>query len=616
MRQCAPVSASASRARFRALIRYRVRLADLDRHWFEIECRVEDAAAEQRFSLPAWIPGSYLLRDFARHVVRVEAKSGPDTLAVVKTGAAEWCVQGVRGALDFTITVHALDQSVRGAYLDRHRGYFNGPCVFVLPEGRQSEPIEVTLEPPPHSSCDGWRVATALPSGQVDERGFGTYRAGDYDELLDHPVEISDFESVEFEAAGVPHRLVVAGRFESDLDRVATDLALICTTQIEFFGKPAPFERYWFLGLAVGEGYGGLEHRASTSLIFGRDDLPKTGETTPSREYQRFLALASHEYFHTWHVKRTKPAAFMPYRLDRRNHTRLLWVFEGITSYYQELMLLRSGVLGINAFLQRTGELLTRVYRTPGRFRQSLEESSFDAWDVLYRPEAHHANTTISYYTKGAMVALALDLKLRLDTAGRTSLDDVVRELWLRYGAHGVGVPEDGFERLAAEISGLDLAGFFTSAVRGTEDPPLKDLLAQFGVALELRAAAGADDRGGTPRAGGGGELLSIGVAVREREHGLELTSVLDGGVAERAGLNPGDVLIAIDRLRVTGRNLARRLARFESGERVTASVFRGDELLEVGIVLEAAPLDTCYLAVRDPAAPSAVERRRAWLGA
>jgi predicted metalloprotease with PDZ domain len=564
--------------------------------------------------LPAWIPGSYLLRDFARHVVRAEARSGREALAVVKTGAAEWCVRGAGRTLDFTITVYALDQSVRGAYLDGQRGYFNGPCVFVLPEGHDAEPIEVTLEVPPHSACQDWHVATALTSAEVDERGFGTYRASDYDELLDHPVEISDFESVEFEAAGVPHRLVVAGRFESDLDRVATDLALICTTQIEFFGRPAPFDRYWFLGLAVGEGYGGLEHRASTSLIFGRDDLPKAGDATPSRDYQRFLALASHEYFHSWHVKRTKPAAFMPYRLDRRNHTRLLWVFEGITSYYQELMLLRSGVVGLSAFLQRMGELLTRVYRMPGRFKQSLEQSSFDAWDVLYRPEPHHANTSISYYTKGAMVALALDLKLRLDTAGRASLDDVVRELWRRYGARRVGVPEDGFEQLAAEVGGLDLGTFFASAVRGTEDPPLKDLLADFGVALEMRAAAGADDRGGTPRAGNG-ELLTLGVAVREREHGLELTSVLDGGAAERAGLNPGDVLVAIDRLRVTGRNLARRLARFESGERVTASVFRGDELLEVGIVLKAAPLDTCYLAVRDQADPAAVERRRAWLG-
>ncbi|HUQ52060.1 MAG TPA: PDZ domain-containing protein, partial [Gammaproteobacteria bacterium] len=271
-------------------------------------------------------------------------------------------------------------------------------------------------------------------------------------------------------------------------------------------------------------------------------------------------------------------------------------------------------VVGATAFLQRMGELLTRVYRMPGRFKQSLADSSFDAWDVLYRPEPHHPNTTISYYTKGAMVALALDLKLRLETAGRSSLDDVVRELWRRYGALGVGVPEDGFEQLAVEVSGLDLTEFFASAVRGTEDPPLKELLAEFGVALELRAQTGADDRGGTPRAANG-ELLTLGVAIREREHGVELTSVLDGGAAERAGLNPGDVLIAVDRLRVTGRNLARRLARFENGERVTASVFRGDELLEVGIVLKAAPLDTCYLVTRDQAEPKALERRRAWLG-
>jgi predicted metalloprotease with PDZ domain len=589
-------------------------LADLDRHWFEIECRIDDAAAEQRFSLPAWIPGSYLLRDFARHVVRVEAQSGGKPLEVVKTGAAEWCVAEAAPALTFTITVHALDQSVRGSYLDRQRGYFNGPCVFVLPEGRGAEPIEVALEPPAHASCTAWRVATAFTPHEVDERGFGSYRAADYDEVLDHPVEISDFESVEFEAAGVPHRLVIAGRFDSDLERIAADLAQLCAAQIEFFGKPAPFDRYLFLGLAVGEGHGGLEHRASTSLIFGRDELPKAGEAGPSRDYQRFLALASHEYFHAWHVKRTKPAAFMPYRLDRRNHTRLLWVFEGITSYYQELLLLRSGVIGVAAFLQRLGELLTRVFRMPGRFKQSLAAASFDAWDVLYRPEPHHPNTTISYYTKGALVALALDLKLRLDTAGRATLDDVVRELWRRYGARGVGVPEDGFERLAAEVSGLELDAFFASAVRGTDDPPIKELLAEFGVALEMRAMSGTDDRGGTARVANG-ELLALGAHVRERDCGLELTNVLDGGAAERAGLNPGDVLVAIDRLRVTARNLSRRLARFENGERVTASVFRGDELLEVGIVLKAAPLDTCYLILREQADARALERRRAWLG-
>jgi len=596
-----------------ALIRYRVRLADLDRHHFEVECRIDDPATEQRFSLPAWIPGSYLLRDFARHVVHVEARSGRDPLPVEKISSGTWAVHGAGRTLTFTITVYALDQSVRGAWLDRQRGYFNGPCLFLLPEGQDAAPIELTIEPPPHSLCEDWRVATALTHGTLDESGFGSYTAADYDELLDHPVEIGDFESVEFIAAGVPHHLVVAGRFESDLERVASDLAQICAAQIEFFGKPAPFDRYYFLCLAVGEGYGGLEHRASTSLIFNRDELPKPGEQGQPRDYQRFLALASHEYFHTWHVKRSKPAAFIPYRLDQRNYTRLLWVFEGITSYYQDLLLLRSGVLSVAALLQRFGELFTRVYRMPGRFKQSLAQSSFDAWDILYRPEPNHPNTSISYYTKGALVALALDLTLRADTAGRTSLDDVMRALWQRYGARGIGVPEDGFEQLAAEISGLNLAPFFDAAIRGTEDLPLAELLAKFGITLELRASAGGDDAGGTPRAANG-ETLALGAGYRSREGGVELTTILEGGSAQRAGLHPGDVLVALDRLRVNERNLRRRLARFESGERVTATAFRGDELLEVGLVLKAAPIDTCYLVQQETIDAETAKRRDAWL--
>src|SRR5690606_5980746 len=321
----------------------------------------------------------------------------------------------------------------------------------------------------------------------------------------------------------------------------------------------------------------------------------------------------SHEYFHSWHVKRTKPAPFVPYRLDRRNHTRLPGVFEGITSYYQDLVLLRSGLIGRAGYLKPLGQTLTRLYRTPGRCRQSLADSSFNAWDVLYKPEPNAPNASISYYSKGALVALALDLELRRRSP--TSLDDVVRELWRRYGSTGIGVPEDGFEKLAEEVSGLRLGEFFARAIRGTEDLPLAELLAEFGVALELRAQTGPEDRGGTPPPSDGQTPLTLGAAFRARPEGLELTAVLDGGPAQRAGLAPGDVLIALDRLKVNDRNLRRRLTRFEDGERVTATAFRGDELLEVGLVLAAAPKDTCWLRVVDDADDAARVRRDAWLG-
>ena len=563
--------------------------------------------------MPSWIPGSYLLREYARHIVSIRGESGGRPLAAEQADKSSWWFRGAERELRVTIEVYALDRSVRGAYFDSSRAFFNGTCLFLIPEGRENWPVELELEPPRDERFADWRVATAMQPEAVDERGFGRYRAADYDELIDHPFEIGHFERVDFDAGGVPHRLVVAGRFETDLERVAADLRQLCETQIDFFGRPAPFDRYWFLGLATGDGYGGLEHRASSSLIFDRDDLPKPGEPGVPPEYQRFLSLASHEYFHAWHVKRTKPAAFVPYRLDRRNHTRLLWVFEGITSYYQDLFLLRSGLIGRAAYLKRLAETLTRVYRTPGRFRQTLADSSFNAWDVLYKPEPNGPNASISYYSKGALVALALDLELRRRSSA--SLDDVVRELWRRYGSTGIGVPEDGFEQLAEEVSGVSLGEFFARAIRGTEDLPLAELLAEFGVALELRPQTGPNDRGGTPPPRDGQTPLTLGVTFRARPEGLELTAVLDGGPAQRAGLAPGDVLIALDRLKVNDRTLKRRLARFEDGERVTATVFRGDELLEAGLVLAAAPPDTCWLRVVDDADAAAAARRDAWLG-
>jgi predicted metalloprotease with PDZ domain len=591
-----------------------VRLADLSRHHFEVECRVDNPAAEQRVSMPSWIPGSYLLREFARHVVAISATSGGKSIAITKLDKNSWTCSGVRDELTIHATVYALDQSVRGAFLDRRRAYFNGTCLFLLPEGHDAEPCEVVIEPPEDAAAAAWRVATAMRTAAVGTRGFGTYCAADYDELIDHPFEIGDYAAVSFEAAGVPHELVIAGRFDSDVERVATDLRQLCEAQIDFFGRPPPFDRYLFLGLAVGDGYGGLEHRASSSLVFSRDDLPKPGETDVPRNYQRFLGLASHEYFHTWHVKRTKPAAFMPYRLDRRNHTRLLWVFEGITSYYQDLFLLRSGLIGVQAYLRRLGELLTRVYRTPGRFHQSLADSSFDAWDSLYKPEANSPNTSVSYYTKGALTALALDLTLRSSGPGERSLDEVMQALWRRYGTLGTGVPEDGFERLAVEIGGQKLATFFDTAVRATLDLALGDLLALFGVKLQMRGAAGPADTGGTPVTKDD-VPVHMGASYRAADGGVELLVVLEGGPAQAAGLSPGDLVIAVDGLKVGERSLLNRLARRAHDEHVRVTAFRGDELIDVVLELRPPPADTCYLELDGEPRDEALARRRAWLG-
>jgi predicted metalloprotease with PDZ domain len=565
--------------------------------------------------LPSWTPGSYLLREYARHVVSVRAESQRRPVAIAKADKNTWLVEGASGDLTVVIRVHAFDLSVRGAYLDARRGYLNGACVFLIVCGREAEPAQVSIETPADPRCRNWRIATAMKAVAVDSRGFGRYSVEDYDELIDHPIEISDFARVEFSAAGIPHALVVAGRHHTDLKRVATDLRQLCETHLAFFGVAAPFDRYVFLGLAVDKGHGGLEHRASSSLMFSADDLPKPAALGIPGPYQRFLSLCSHEYFHAWLIKQLKPAAFSPYLLSERNYTRLLWVFEGITSYYQDLMLLRSDLIGRDAYLDRLAQTLTKVYRTPGRALQTLAESSFDAWDKLYKPEPNSRNATVSYYSKGALVALALDLTVRKATGSASSLDRVLRELWNRHGMHGEGLAEGAFEAVAEEVAGISLRPFFESAIRDTVDLPLADLLDDFGVTFELRCATGSEDRGGRVEQQRDERPLTLGVGFKSGQTGLELTRVLSGSPAEAAGLCVGDQIVALGGLRVDPGNLARRLARYASGEVVPVAYFRRDELLDAELTLAPAPLDTCSLVAEEAPAEAALGLRKAWLG-
>ncbi|MBC7780075.1 MAG: M61 family metallopeptidase [Proteobacteria bacterium] len=583
-------------------------------HRFEVTLSIDDPDPDgQLLRLPVWVPGSYLIREFARHVVSIAAHAGDESVALEKIDKHTWRCAPCTGVLRVTCDIYAWDLSVRAAHLDSTHAYFNGSSVFLAVVGREHEPCTVDIEPPRGEAYRRWRVATSLERAGAPEFGFGRYRASDYDALIDHPVECGTFDLVSFDAHGVRHDIAVTGRHQGDLARLAADFARVCTQHIDLFGAPPPFDYYLFQITVVGEGYGGLEHRSSTSLLCSRNDLPQPGRRQGGEKYRTLLGLASHEYFHAWQVKRIKPAAFQPYDLSTEAYTRQLWAFEGITSYYDDLALVRCGLISADEYLVLLGETMTRVLRGSGRFRQSVAESSFDAWIKFYRQDENSPNAVVSYYAKGSLVALALDLMLREATAGKRSLDDLMRTLWQEYGAREVGVPEGRIEALASMLAERDLSRFFATAVHGTEDLALAPLLETIGVSLRLRAAANEADKGGSagaptqpddpPRAWLGARVGTDG----------RIAVVHDASPAQRAGLSSGDQLLALDGIRWSG-TVESMLAAAAPGREIALHAFRRDELFEGRILLDDVPHDTAWCAFDDKADDAATDRRRAWL--
>lgn len=593
-------------------LRYRITPLRPEAHLFEVLLTIPaPAPTGQRVALPAWIPGSYMIREFSRNIVTIEASSRGKPVALTKLDKHTWAADRCEGALAIRCEIYAWDLSVRAAHLDQTHGFFNGTSVFLRVPGFEDGPHEVEILPPKGRAYAGWKVATTLPCARGTAlHGFGLYRADSYDELVDHPVEMGNFTLLKFSACGVPHEMAITGKHDCDTRRLADDLKKICETQIRFFHgrnagpKQVPFKRYVFQTMAVGDGYGGLEHRASTALICNRNDLPHAGMEGVPEGYRTFLGLCSHEYFHTWNVKRIKPAAFAPYDLTQENYTRLLWAFEGFTSYYDDLMLVRAGVIDEPAYLGLLAKTIQGVLRGSGRLKQTVAESSFDAWTKYYRQDENAPNAIVSYYTKGSLVALCLDLLLRSRSEGSLSLDDVMRHLWRHYGANfetrGAGVPEDGLFKAAVAVApGMKrvLGRFFDTAVNGTTDLPLKAMLGEFGVALAV-------DTGGKP---------ALGVRTTSAPDGVRLTHVLDGGGAQAAGLSAGDVVIAIDAIKVNNGALDNLLARRKRGASVRVHAFRRDELIEREVKLGHAEL-TAELKLAVGANPAATRLRHRWL--
>ena len=539
-------------------IRYRVSVADLFGHRFAVTLRIARPAAQQKLSLPVWIPGSYLVREFAKNLLQIEARQGQTKLAVMQLDKCSWQVDcSPRQALELSYEVYAFDRSVRSAWLDASRGFFNGTSLFLAVDGQTNSPHGLTLVA--SREIAAWSVATGLTPVQVTSSGFGRYGAANYDELIDCPVELGLFWQGDFKACGVPHRFVVAGAPPSfDGKRLLADTQKICEGAIRFWhsetgvgsgSRPRPpHKRYVFLLNAVDDGYGGLEHRNSTALICTRRDLPRLNpdlsvpvnsssepagpEDSPATPrqpegYTTLLGLISHEYFHTWNVKRLRPAEFTSYRYDQENYTRLLWFFEGFTSYYDDLILRRTALLDDAGYLKLLSKTINQVLQTPGRAIQSVAQSSFDAWVKYYRLDENTPNATVSYYAKGALVALCFDLTLRAEGHGR--LDDVMRQLWQR--CKGGPMSEDDFAAVLEDLSGRSFRREITAWVHGTEDLPLQSLLARHGVGVKLETQALAQ---------------RLGLRVSETS-GISIKNVLRGGLAEAAGFAAGDEWLGVD---------------------------------------------------------------------
>lgn len=596
-------------------IRYRVALDPLT-HCFHVHGLIPVAAAgRQTFRLPGWIRGSYLVRDFAKHVQGLQAEQGGLRRSVHRLDKATFEVQADAGTLELRYTVYAYDPSVRKAWLDTRRGFFNGSSLFYQALSAGSTGYEIEVVAPPAELCPGWKLATALKPIQVDDNGYGRYRAAHYEELIDCPVEMADYQRIDFDVDGVPHALTLSGRCEPDLPRLAADLTKICHVQREMFGQtPGPadgFDRYLFLTQVTGNGYGGLEHRTSTALVTARDALPRPGQTQLRKGYRGFLGLCSHEYFHLWNVKRITPRGFAESTLAAEGYSEDLWHYEGATSYYDDLMLLRAEILDAPAYLDLVAEAATRLQRTPGRLVQTLADASFETWIKYYQPDEQTPNAAVNYYVKGALVSLCLDLTLRLRSTA--TLDDAMRLLWTRYGQHDQPVPEHGLELAAQEVSGLDLRQEFDSWLRSTEELPITVLLAQFGVHAELRPSRGASDEGGR---GEGKAYPHVWSGLNLRSGDVAIANVLSDSPASRAGLAAGDVIIAIDGLKVTAGNWLARVDVLEADRAVPVVFFRGDELLTTSLTPVPAPDNTWTLSLIPDAAGEVLSRRQAWLGA
>lgn len=572
---------------------YQITPSNLNSHLFSVSISFSaQVGKDYTLSLPAWLPGSYMIRDFAKNIVEIKAYTGNkannlSAITLNKLDKQTWQLTAQNTYIEIHYQVFAFDLSVRTAYLDSERGFFNGSSTFLMINELVEANCQLDIKPPKNQA--NWRVATGLSRDTNTEKfSFGQYLANDYQELIDCPVAIGDFDCTEFTVEGVKHHLVFTSKHYGDTQRLANDLTKLCQHHINLFGE-VPFDEYWFITHLLEKGFGGLEHKNSTVLQASRFDLAnpaKPDELTDN--YKTFLSLCSHEYFHAWNVCRIKPKEFVPYDLQQEVYTKQLWAYEGITSYYDDFSLYRAGIISFDDYLKLLATTATRVHRGKGQTKQSVTDSSFDTWHKFYKQGADAVNNIVSYYTKGSLIALWLDLTIRDKSQGQYSLDTLMKELWIHFGRPGIGTQEGDFINIVNILINDDISAPFKQLLHSASVIDLTEQLAKFGVKMspvkfkQLNSLETIASDNYIPYLGAQFSELSIGV---------KITIVTEDSPAALAGIAVGDVLLAVDNLKVTGKSFQKIAEHLPANKPVSCHYLRDDQLLTRELTISDSPL-------------------------
>lgn len=575
-------------------IHYQVAMPQPQSHLFEVVLHLQGwKLPVLDLKLPVWTPGSYLVREYAKHLQNFSVYTGDSPLSWRKLSKNHWQVEtDVEAQTDSnnTITVRyrvfAHELSVRTNHLDATHGYFNGAALFFRIPGLEQQPILVTIVPP----FPEWHITTPLPA--VPEQR-NTFQAADFDTLVDSPFEIGCHELHQFEVLGKSHELAIWGKGNVDSAKMIPDIQKIIEVEAEIFGG-LPYERYIFLLHLSSQGNGGLEHKYACSLNY-----PRFGFRAIDK-YDRFMQLVAHEFFHLWNVKRIRPKALEVFDYDGENYTPSLWFSEGTTSYYDLVIPLRAGIYDDKSFLNKLGKEITRLQTTPGRLIQPLSESSFDAWIKLYRPDPNSGNSQISYYLKGEMVSLLLDLLIRSRHGNSKSLDNVMLLMWQQFGKSEIGFTPEQLQSVIESVAGTDLNDFFLRYVDGIEELPFNQYLEPFGLQLVEEYEE---------------DVPYLGVRT-STENGRELIKFVEAdSPAKTAGIDASDELLAIDGIRVTAQNLSDRLKDYQPNDTISVTIFHQEELRTLAVTL--APPRPSRYQVLPVESPNSTQKQnyQGWLG-